>query len=67
MKNKDGSDHSFGRLTDFAVCNSLIEADLIRENSDLPATAFDQREIYDYSQKKHRILVYACPGCRGGA
>lgn len=25
----------------------------------------DLREIYDYSLKRYRVLVYACPGCRG--
>ncbi len=57
---------SLSRLTDFAICDSFTEIENFKEKSDLSSTSFDLCEIYDYSLKRYRVLVYACPGCRGG-
>ena len=66
MKQSEINKASLSRLTDFAICDSLSEVENFKKESDLSSASFDLREIYDYSLKRHRVLVYACPGCRGG-
>lgn len=67
VKQNEINETSLSRLTDFAICDSLTEVEDFKKESDLSGTSFDLREIYDYSLKRHRVLVYACPRCRGGA
>jgi hypothetical protein len=67
MERNDVANSSLSRLTDFAICDSLDEAESFKKDSDLAVTSFDMREIHDLSLKRYRLLVYACPGCRGGA
>jgi hypothetical protein len=62
------STDSIRKLTDFVVCDSVLEAEAVAEESDLPAEAFDRRMVRDCSQSdKERILIFACPKCVEGA
>jgi hypothetical protein len=64
----DESTNSIRKLTDFIVCDSVLEAKAAAEESDLSVEAFDRRMVRDYSQgSEERILIFACPECVEGA
>lgn len=68
MTRDDEGKDNIRKLTDFVVCDSVLEAEAAMEESDLPVEAFDRRMVRYYSQgSEDLILIFACPRCVEGA